>query len=87
MKFVTKKNFMTYLFYLWNNKKFQLVQCNNCKLITLDPKPTSQELELLYAEDYFDHGAHGLDAYQKTYEEIRDEIPVETWKEKCGKLS
>ncbi|MBK6729482.1 MAG: class I SAM-dependent methyltransferase [Bacteroidetes bacterium] len=69
-------------FYLWNNKKFQLVQCNNCKLITLDPKPTSQELELLYAEDYFDHGAHGLDAYQKTYEEIRDEIPVETWKEK-----
>jgi 2-polyprenyl-3-methyl-5-hydroxy-6-metoxy-1,4-benzoquinol methylase len=63
-------------YYQWNNKRFQMVKCRDCGLITLDPKPTEEELQLLYSEDYFDHGAHGLDHYQKTYEEMKDAVPM-----------
>ena len=67
----------TPFYYVWNNKRFQLVKCRGCGLISLDPKPTDEELKLLYSEDYFDHGAHGLDHYQKTYEEMKDAVPIE----------
>src|SRR5215217_6221316 len=67
----------TPFYYFWNNKKFQLVKCRGCGLISLDPKPTDEELKLLYSEDYFDHGAHGLDHHQKTYEEMHNAVPLE----------
>ena len=51
-----------------------MVKCHHCGLITLDPKPSESELQLLYSQDYFDHGAHGLDHHQKTYEEMNDAV-------------
>lgn len=71
-------------YYTWNNKNFDLLKCNHCNLITVNPLPTDEELQLLYSQDYFDHGAHGLDAYQKTYEELRDAIPLSEWQSKIA---
>lgn len=61
-------------YYQWNNKRFQFVKCRNCGLVSIDPKPNSDELSLLYGEDYFDHGAHGLNQHQHTYESVRDAV-------------
>lgn len=69
-------------YYYWNDKTFTLVKCKSCNLITVSPKPNSAELEMLYSDDYFDHGAHGLNVNQKTYEELRDEISLEEWQQK-----
>lgn len=59
-------------FYFWNNKRFQLEKCSNCGLVTIHPKPSAEEIALLYSEDYFDHGHHGLEERQKTYEQLKD---------------
>jgi len=50
----------TPFYYLWDNNEFRLIKCSACGLITLDPKPTPQELERLYSQDYFETGQHGL---------------------------
>jgi 2-polyprenyl-3-methyl-5-hydroxy-6-metoxy-1,4-benzoquinol methylase len=63
-------------YYNWKNKDFRLVKCVNCGLITQDPKPNAQELEELYAEEYFESGAHGLNMIDTTYEESRDRISM-----------
>ena len=64
-------------YYFWNEKRFQFVKCKQCGLVTINPKPTSDELNLLYGEDYFDHGAHGLNLHQLSYEAVRDAVPEE----------
>ncbi len=64
-------------YYIWKNKVFNLVKCRSCGLICQMPKPTDEEIEELYSEDYFDHGHHGLEERQATYEQIKDAMPVE----------
>lgn len=67
----------TPFYYKWNNKEFILVKCSHCGLITQDPKPDSNELEVLYADDYFESGAHGLNQLNETYESSRDKQSLE----------
>jgi 2-polyprenyl-3-methyl-5-hydroxy-6-metoxy-1,4-benzoquinol methylase len=67
----------TPLYYSWDGKEFRLVKCNSCGLVTLDPKPNEAELAKLYAEDYFDHGAHGLNQTGDTYESSRDKKSID----------
>jgi 2-polyprenyl-3-methyl-5-hydroxy-6-metoxy-1,4-benzoquinol methylase len=70
----------TPFYYRWDNKEFKLVKCRNCGLITLDPKPTPEELVKLYSEDYFEHGAHGLNQVGATYEANADRLSIENRK-------
>ena len=63
-------------YYEWKNKRFQFVKCKQCGLVTIDPKPTEEELNELYGEEYFDHGAHGLNQQHKSYEDVRDAVPL-----------
>ncbi|MFI5171971.1 MAG: class I SAM-dependent methyltransferase [Chitinophagales bacterium] len=70
----------TPFYYFWNNKEFVLKKCRQCDLITLDPKPDESELGLLYSDDYFQTGAHGLNKQQKTYEELRDQQSMDNYK-------
>ena len=63
-------------YYLWKNKEFNLVKCRNCGLICQMPKPTPEDLNELYSDDYFDHGHHGLEERQITYEQLKDAMPV-----------
>jgi SAM-dependent methyltransferase len=69
-------------FYFWNNKRFQLVKCSHCGLVTVEPKPSKEEIALLYSEDYFDHGHHGLEERQKTYEQMKDAVPLASLEQK-----
>lgn len=72
----------TPFFYDWNGKKFDLVKCKSCGLITQDPKPNDAELESLYSGDYFESGAHGLNQIDESYEQHRDKISAEHWKQR-----
>lgn len=67
----------TPFYYNWNNKTFLLKKCKKCALIALDPQPTGQELSLLYADDYFETGQHGLNRTEQTYEESKDALSME----------
>ncbi len=71
----------TPFYYKWNNKEFILRKCLKCDLITLDPKPDEQELEMLYSDEYFESGAHGLNRINKTYEVSKDELSMQHRKE------
>src|SRR5687767_12734658 len=67
----------TPFYYRWDNKEFTLVKCKSCGLITLDPKPTPEELVKLYSEDYFESGAHGLNQVAETYEANMDKQSID----------
>ncbi len=64
-------------YYKWNNKEFLLKKCNQCALITLDPKPDELELGMLYSDEYFETGQHGLNKINQTYEESKDKLTME----------
>lgn len=80
----------TPFYYNWNNKEFILATCIKCDLITLDPKPDNEELKLLYADEYFESGAHGLNRINKTYEASIDELSmdyrIQYWQENILKF-
>ncbi len=59
-------------FYEWDGKRFQGLRCRNCRLVTLDPLPTKEELTRLYGEEYFDSGLHGLQQAGVDYETLAD---------------
>lgn len=66
----------TPFYYLWNNKEFTLVQCKTCGLIMQSPLPDKIELTMLYADDYFEQGAHGLNITGESYENSRDKLTL-----------
>lgn len=68
---------ITPFYYRWNDKEFLLKKCKKCSLIALDPQPTSEELIMLYADDYFETGQHGLNQTAQTYEENKDALSME----------
>ena len=67
---------VTPFYYRWNNKEFLLKKCKKCSLIALDPQPTGEELVMLYADDYFETGQHGLNRTAQTYEENKDALTL-----------
>lgn len=67
----------TPFYYRWNDKEFLLKQCRSCSLIALDPQPTGSELAMLYADDYFETGQHGLNRIEQTYEESKDALSMD----------
>ncbi|MBI3110982.1 MAG: class I SAM-dependent methyltransferase [Ignavibacteriales bacterium] len=55
--------------YTFHRKDFQAQQCTACLFVYLDPRPTDQELALLYSDEYFLHdgtdcGAHSATDYE-----------------------
>lgn len=59
---------------------FDVVKCNQCSLIYCNPRPTNEELQEFYSQDYFDEGQYILDQKrQKMYE-----IEIEEIKKRIG---
>lgn len=54
--------------YVWEGRRLQGVRCRDCALVTLFPLPTDEDLQRLYAGDYFATGLHGLDRLGRSYE-------------------
>jgi SAM-dependent methyltransferase len=57
------------IYYDFNHTRFSGNQCHSCGFVFLAPRPTTQDLELMYGEDYFtgsdaDHGAHSATDYE-----------------------
>lgn len=57
------------IFYDFHQKRFQAKQCVHCSFVYLDPRPTPEELQLLYSDEYFlhdgaDFGAHSPSDYE-----------------------
>ncbi len=57
------------IFYTFHRKDFQAKQCTACSFVYLDPRPTDEELALLYSDEYFLHdgadcGAHSATDYE-----------------------
>jgi 2-polyprenyl-3-methyl-5-hydroxy-6-metoxy-1,4-benzoquinol methylase len=55
--------------YVFRQKRFQAQQCRQCSFVYLDPRPTPEELQLLYSDEYFlhdgaDFGAHSSTDYE-----------------------
>jgi SAM-dependent methyltransferase len=57
------------IFYEFQQKRFQAKQCAHCSFVYLDPRPTREELKILYSDEYFlhdgaDFGAHSPSDYE-----------------------
>ncbi|MEX0737330.1 MAG: class I SAM-dependent methyltransferase [Bacteroidota bacterium] len=57
------------IFYTFHRRDFQAKQCTSCSFVYLDPRPTGEELALLYSDEYFLHdgtdcGAHSATDYE-----------------------
>ena len=53
----------------------QIVQCNECSLVFANPRPTNEELEKYYSQEYFDEGEYEANNQrQRMYE-----IEMERW--------
>lgn len=57
------------IYYIFREKRFQAKQCVVCSFVFLDPRPTDEELALLYSDEYFmydgaDCGAHSPTDYE-----------------------
>lgn len=57
------------IFYTFHRRDFQAKQCTSCSFVYLDPRPTAEELALLYSDEYFLHdgtdcGAHSATDYE-----------------------
>lgn len=57
------------MYYTFNEKRFQATTCGVCGFVYLYPRPTSEELALLYSDEYFlhdgaDFGAHSSFDYE-----------------------
>ena len=61
-------------YYKWNNKEFLLKKCNQCALITLDPKPDELELGMLYSDEYFEDNM-ALIRSTKLMKKVRISLP------------
>ncbi|MBK9303498.1 MAG: class I SAM-dependent methyltransferase [bacterium] len=59
-------------YYEWDARRFVLCRCPRCRLISLDPQPTSAEITGFYSADYFAAGLHGLDRLGTDYESAAD---------------
>ncbi len=57
------------IYYLFNQKRFEGKQCERCGFIFIAPRPTQNELALMYSDEYFlhdgaDFGAHAQHDYE-----------------------
>jgi len=57
------------IFYTFRERRFDAKKCNTCSFIFLHPRPTPEELSLLYSDEYFLHdgadcGAHSATDYE-----------------------
>lgn len=57
------------IFYEFDQKRFHARQCLHCSFVYLDPRLTTEELKLLYSDEYFlhdgaDFGAHSPSDYE-----------------------
>lgn len=57
------------IFYLLREKKFEAEQCRNCGFVFLAPRPSAEDLQLMYSDEYFlhdgaDFGAHSPTDYE-----------------------
>lgn len=57
------------IFYEFNKQRFQAKRCSHCSFVFLDPRPSQEELALLYSDEYFlhdgsDFGAHAATDYE-----------------------
>lgn len=57
------------IWYRFQEKDFLARQCSACSFVYLDPRPTDEELALLYSDEYFLHdgsdcGAHSASDYE-----------------------
>lgn len=57
------------VWYEFRQKRFQAQRCKDCSFIYLDPRPSDEEISLLYRDEYFLHdgtdcGAHSATDYE-----------------------
>jgi 2-polyprenyl-3-methyl-5-hydroxy-6-metoxy-1,4-benzoquinol methylase len=57
------------MYYLFNGKRFEARKCARCHFIFIAPRPTPEELRLMYSDEYFlfdgsDFGAHASTDYE-----------------------
>jgi 2-polyprenyl-3-methyl-5-hydroxy-6-metoxy-1,4-benzoquinol methylase len=57
------------MYYEFNTRRYEARQCSECSFVFLDPRPTADELRLLYSDEYFlhdgaDFGAHSASDYE-----------------------
>lgn len=54
-------------------EKFQLVQCDKCRLVFLSPRPTEESMKSYYEdEDYQPHQKEGKSLTEKLYQRVRN---------------
>lgn len=57
------------IYYIFKDKRFDARECKSCKFIFIDPRPTDDDLQLMYSDEYFlfdgaDFGAHSSTDYE-----------------------
>ncbi len=57
------------IYYKLKEKRFEAKQCKNCEFVFLDPRPSSEDMSLMYSDEYFlhdgaDFGAHSPTDYE-----------------------
>ncbi len=57
------------IYYKLKEKQFEARQCRNCGFVFLDPRPSAEDLQLMYSDEYFlhdgaDFGAHSPTDYE-----------------------
>ncbi len=57
------------IYYLLKDKRFDARKCKRCKFVFIDPRPTDEDLQLMYSDEYFlfdgtDFGAHSSTDYE-----------------------
>ena len=57
------------IYYKLKEKSFNAKQCKNCDFVFLDPRPSPEDLKLMYSDEYFlhdgaDFGAHSPTDYE-----------------------
>ena len=62
-------------YYKWNNKEFLLKKCNQCALITLDPKPDELELGMNIATSILRPDNMALIRSTKLMKKVRINLP------------
>lgn len=57
------------IYYFLKEKRFNAHKCKNCGFVFIDPRPTEEDLQLMYSDEYFlydgaDFGAHSSTDYE-----------------------
>jgi len=69
------------LSYTLKDKPFGAVQCTSCSFIYIEPRPTDEELALMYSDEYFLHdgaecGAHSSTDYETAAQQGSVKFPA-----------